>query len=139
MFNAVNPINVANTFDALKGIKDTSDTFKQGSTVDKRFAVTKLASTFVGMLPGKYGLMGSISSMHLNAAENMRNPSLKGFVDLGFDVAKLATTFHPGANLVVRGTEVVKDSFVHCYKHPQEFSAHRALPAYHPDHGGFTK
>ena len=139
MFNNVSPNNVANTYDAVKGIKDTYDTFQKGSTVDKAFAATKLASTFLGMLPGKYRLMGSISSMHLNAAENMRNPSIKGFVDLGFDVAKTATSFHPGANLVVRGTEVVKDSFVYCYNNPKEFRAHLALSPYHPDRASFTE
>lgn len=138
MFPSFNPTNVANTYDAFKGIKETSDAFKQGTTIDKGFAATKLASTFFGMLPGKFGLMGSVASMNLNLAENARNPSLKGFVDLGFDVAKLATSFHPGANLVVRGTEVVKDSFVYCHAHPKEFSAHLALPPYHPDRDGFN-
>lgn len=138
MFSAFNPSRGMDAVDTAKSIKETSDAFNQGSKFDKGFATAKLSATFLSFLPGNFGLLGNVASMNLNAADSMRNPSAKGFVTLGFDVAKIATTFHPPANLAVRGVEVVKDSFEFCMQHPKEFSDFLKLSPHHPDRGGFN-
>lgn len=138
MFSAFNPSRGMDAVDTAKSIKETSDAFNQGSKFDKGFATAKLSATFLSFLPGNFGLLGNVASMNLNAADSMRNPSAKGFVTLGFDVAKIATTFHPPANLAVRGVEVVKDSFEFCMQHPKEFSAHLKQSKYSSDHDGLN-
>jgi hypothetical protein len=139
MFPSFNPSRGLDGFDALKGMKDVQEAFQKGSRADKGFAAAKLGATFLGFFSGKTGMVGSIVSMNLTAAEGMRKPSVEGFVNLGFETAKLATTFNPAANFAVRGAEVVKDSFVYCSQHPKEFSAFLRTPLAHPDSFGFNQ
>lgn len=138
MFPNFNPGRVFDGADAFKGIQDTSEAFQKGNLADKGFAVAKMGATFLGFFSGKTGLVGSIASMNLNAADAMRKPSVSGFVNLGFDVAKIATTPFPVANVAVRGVEVTKDAFVYCAKNPEEFSKFLRSPQAHPDYYGFN-
>jgi hypothetical protein len=139
MFSSFNPGRAFDGADAFKGVKEVSDAFGKGNLADKGFATAKLGATFMGFFSGKLGLVGSIVSMNLNAAEAMRKPSMSGFVNLGFDVAKIATTPFPVANLAVRGVEVTKDAFVHCANNPEEFSKFLRTPLAHPDSFGFNQ
>jgi hypothetical protein len=138
MFPNVTPGRAMDGVDALKSAQETYDAFKKGNLTDKGLAVAKMGATFMGFFSGKVGLLGGIASMNLNAAEAVRKPSMSGFVNLGFDVAKIATTPFPVANVAVRGVEVTKDAFVYCAKNPEEFSKFLRSPQAHPDYYGFN-